>query len=109
MTASKVRESKSGGPIRDGERDLVYAGPYVKCYNIKFTRRSQTHGGFAIRIYVGSEPEYITSLELRESADVCEKKIYVQGWEWEGGGTGFWEATLLPSVRRTRTMKKASE
>jgi hypothetical protein len=87
-------EPLSAGYVHDDEGQLVYSGPGVFCYTVKFTR-TEWDVGFYLGVVVDGEMR--TNLEVGESTDVCGKRIGVHGKRRPSRThKSFWEAVETP-------------
>ena len=87
--------AKAGRALRAKEWHVVYIGPGVKCYTIKFaslTDPLKEGGEPAIAIYVDGDQEanLAKSLAVEESTEVCGKTIRVYG-RLRGSQVARWE------------------
>jgi hypothetical protein len=87
---------QSSGSLHPDEERLVYEGPSVKCYNIKFIRQT---GEYRFYIKVWVDNDFKDTLDgAGESTDVCGNKIVVKG---EGySARAYWEATEIPKLKQ---------
>lgn len=87
--------AKAGRALRAKEWQVVYIGPGVKCYTIKFASLAdplKEGGAPAIAIYIDGDQEanLAKSLAVGESTEVCGKTIRVCGL-LRGSQVGRWE------------------
>ena len=87
--------AKAGRALRAKEWQIVYAGPDIKCYTIKFaslTDALKEGGEPTIAIYIDGDQEanLAKSLAVGESTEVCARTIRLCGL-LRGGQVARWE------------------
>lgn len=85
---------KAAGRLHGSEEwGYVYSGPSVKCYTVIFARLDGQDPAF---VDVWTDETRVAILRVRESTDVCGKRIRVRGNRLGSHESAYWEAAPIP-------------